>query len=189
MINVLLFDFFDVIHADHQKAWLAAHGYKREGGFAEASDLLDAGQIDFEEYLARYAALADSSPAAILADFKEFGNVDTALVALIEQLHEQYRTGLISNAHSNELRPLLDMHDLHGLFDEIVISSEVGMAKPNPQIFTHICKQLQVEPSECVFTDDNPANVAAAKTLGMQGIVYTDVTSYQQELAKLLKTA
>ena len=64
MIEVLLFDFFDVIHADHQKAWLAAHGYKREGGFAEASDLLDAGQIDFEAYLVRYAALAGTTPAA-----------------------------------------------------------------------------------------------------------------------------
>jgi len=186
MMQAILFDFFDVIHRDHQKAWLAANGFKREGGFAEASDLLDNGSISFEEYLERYASLSQRTTAQVLAEFKAYAQIDKPLIALIERLHEYYKTGLISNAHSNELRPIMDLHDLHRLFHEVCISSEVGVAKPHPDIFLRMTELLGVDPKDCVFTDDNPTNVAAAQALGMQGIVFEDYTQFVRELQPLL---
>ncbi|HWT56012.1 MAG TPA: HAD family phosphatase [Candidatus Microsaccharimonas sp.] len=185
MIQAVVFDFFDVIHKDHQKAWLAANGYKREGGFAEASDLLDRGQITFDEYLERYGKLSGKTPEQVRREFADFALVDKPVVELIEQLRQTHRTALVSNAHSNELRPILEQYDLERLFDEICISSEVGMAKPDPEIFEHIAGLLKLEPAQCVFTDDNLDNVTAATEVGMHGIVFTGVDSLQAGLQQL----
>jgi putative hydrolase of the HAD superfamily len=56
------------------------------------------------------------------------------------------------------------------LFARVVDSSAVGMRKPEPAIFEHTCALLDVEPSAAVFVDDNAENVAAAATVGLEGV-------------------
>ena len=185
MIKVILFDFFDVIHRDHQKAWLAANGFKREGGFAEASDLLDRGEINFDEYLERYGKSSGRPAETVRQEINSYSAVDEAVVGLIKELRSTYITCLVSNAHSNELRPILERYDLHELFNEIFISSEVGIAKPDPRIFMHVVEKLQVQPEDCVFIDDNPVNIQAAQEVGMQGIVFKSDEDLRNDLLKL----
>jgi HAD superfamily hydrolase (TIGR01509 family) len=185
MYKALLFDFFDVIHRDPQNAWLQNHGKTREGVFAEASDLLDLGEITIDEYFERYAGAIGQTVEECRAEYKSYEQLDDALVAFIKEQRKTYRTGLISNAHSDELRPIIERYDLAELFDEICISSEVGMAKPNPDIFTHVAGLLDVSPADCVFTDDNERNVQAARSVGMQAIVYTDFEGYRSQLQEL----
>lgn len=185
MYKAILFDFFDVIHRDHQKAWLAENGYKRDGPFAEASDLLDQGLIDFEEYLQRYAVASGKLAEAIRQQFDELARIDERVVALIRHLGQHYRTCLVSNSHSDELRPILDRHNLSELFHEIIISSEVAAAKPSEKIFRLALERLGVEPHEAVFIDDNPVNVAAAKQVGLHGIEFTGIEKLFTELQSL----
>ncbi len=68
----------------------------------------------------------------------------------------------------------------------IVISSEVGAIKPEPEIFELALKRLGSMPQESIFIDDNPNYVEAAQKLGMQGITYTDFDSFEQQLQNLL---
>ena len=185
MIKVLLFDFFDVLHRDAQKAWLEAHGLTLSGVFAETTELFDAGEIDMTEYFRRYADAGNQPYEDFVAEYQSYEQLDQELVDLIAQFKGTYKTGLLSNANADELRPILTRYDLGRLFDKICISSEVGMAKPAPEIFLHLAGLLGVTPGECVFTDDNPRNVAAAESVGMQGIVYTDVAAYHQQLQEL----
>jgi putative hydrolase of the HAD superfamily len=58
------------------------------------------------------------------------------------------------------------------LFDDIVCSAEVGMAKPEAEIFQLAASRLAVTPEECVFVDDWDQNVEAAKKIGMTGVLY-----------------
>jgi len=56
------------------------------------------------------------------------------------------------------------------LFDQVVISGEVGLRKPQPEIYLLAAERLRVEPSECVFVDDFKINADGAAAVGMLGI-------------------
>ena len=61
---------------------------------------------------------------------------------------------------------------IHHLFDDIISSAEVGMAKPEPEIFRLAAGRLGLDPAECVFVDDWDQNIEAAKAVGMTAIHY-----------------
>jgi epoxide hydrolase-like predicted phosphatase len=71
------------------------------------------------------------------------------------------------------------------LFDVVVISAEVGMRKPEPEIFTHTCGLLHLEPQQCVFVDDLRPNVAGAVEVGMVGVHHTEPEQTVTELEAL----
>jgi HAD superfamily hydrolase (TIGR01509 family) len=69
-----------------------------------------------------------------------------------------------------------------GLFDAVVISGEVGMRKPEPEIFRYACERLDLAPAECVMVDDLPHNVAGAVAVGMVAVHHR---SYAETAAEL----
>jgi putative hydrolase of the HAD superfamily len=71
------------------------------------------------------------------------------------------------------------------MFDDYVLSFELGMVKPEPEIYLEAARRAGCRPEECVFIDDMPENVEAAIKLGMTGIVYAPVTDLAAELEKL----
>jgi len=85
------------------------------------------------------------------------------------------RTALLTN-NVAEARPFWEpLLPLGELFDEVVDSSAVGMRKPDPRIYAFTLERLGVaEPGRAVFLDDWPGNVAAARGVGMAGIVVGD---------------
>jgi HAD superfamily hydrolase (TIGR01509 family) len=72
------------------------------------------------------------------------------------------------------------------LFDVVVVSGEVGFAKPDREIYHHTADLLEVEPAECVFIDDRQAYVSGAEQAGMQAILYQDFEQMKTELEKIL---
>jgi len=71
------------------------------------------------------------------------------------------------------------------IFDDYVLSYELGMVKPEPRIYLEAARRAGCRPEECVFIDDIPENVAAAMKLGMAGIVYRPGSDLASELEKL----
>ena len=65
-----------------------------------------------------------------------------------------FRLGVISNWDSSA-RPLLDLHGLTHFFDDIIISSEVGVEKPSDEIFERAFSQASVTPDDCLYVGDN----------------------------------
>ena len=70
-------------------------------------------------------------------------------------------------------------------FDGIVISGEVGAAKPDPRIYQALVERHGLDPASLAFVDDVPANVAAAEDLGMRGLTFTSAASLRQDLEAL----
>ena len=65
------------------------------------------------------------------------------------------------------------MRDAHGildLFDDVVCSADVGLAKPDPRVYALAASRLRLEPGECVFIDDLAGNVEAARAAGMLAV-------------------
>jgi putative hydrolase of the HAD superfamily len=93
------------------------------------------------------------------------------------------RTALLSNSWGCEEYPRADFP---GLFDTVVLSGEVGMRKPEREIFLHAAQALGLAPAECVFIDDMEANVAAAQACGMAAVLHTGPAATAKALQDLL---
>lgn len=91
-------------------------------------------------------------------------------IDLIRRLRPAYKTAVLSNADSTLKRALRESHGIADLFDDIVVSADVGMAKPDARIYALSAQRLDLAPGECVFIDDLPANVEAARDAGMHAV-------------------
>jgi len=80
-------------------------------------------------------------------------------------------TGLLSNSWSTAH---YDRELLAELFDDVVISAEVGLHKPQPEIYRLAAERLEVEPSRCLFVDDLRENCEGAEAVGMRAIRFRD---------------
>jgi HAD superfamily hydrolase (TIGR01509 family) len=107
------------------------------------------------------------------------------LTALRKAKHAGLKTALLSNADGWWQPPTT----YQGLFDATVISGEVGLAKPQREIYLLTAHQLALEPAECVFVDDLAINVHGAKAAGMVGVHHRSTESTLEELEILLAIA
>jgi putative hydrolase of the HAD superfamily len=111
--------------------------------------------------------------------------------APVEQMYEALRTarardlstGLLSNSWGNDYPRELWVE----LFDAVVISSEVGLRKPDERIYLHAAAMLGREPAECVFVDDIEYNVRAAEAVGMVGVQHLSPDQTVATLEELFK--
>ena len=93
-------------------------------------------------------------------------------VALVRALRPPYRCSILSNADVSLRGRLEGELALHHLFDDIVVSAEVGMAKPTPAIFRLAAERLGLPPAACLFVDDWDKNVEAAREVGMPAVLH-----------------
>ena len=68
------------------------------------------------------------------------------------------------------------------MVDRYVVSAQERLIKPDPRLFQVLMDRYGLKAGECIFIDDNPDNVAAARKLGMQGIVFTSAENLRKEL-------
>ncbi len=94
------------------------------------------------------------------------------LIAYIRSLRPRLRVGLLSNAFGSLRAELAERWAIEDAFDQIVISAEVGLAKPQPEIFRLAAERLGVPPAEILFVDDFDANIQAARLVGMEAILF-----------------
>ncbi len=96
------------------------------------------------------------------------------------------KTGLVSNSWGTRRYPraLLDE-----LFDGAVISAEVGIRKPSPEIYALGAERIGLEPEACVFVDDLPFNLVPATALGMAAVHHRRAEETIAELERLLGVA
>lgn len=191
--------------AETVNAWLAADRIDRASyvtvmrewvkqAYADGQDrnpihALERGECsnaEFELALASRLLLADGGPVAgpgLLARMFAGSALDEVMLDLFRKLHASgVPTGLLSNSWGGDY----PRHMFPGMFDAVVISSEVGMRKPEPQIFLHAAELLGLPPQECVFIDDIEANITAAEQVGFTGVLHVQADATCGLLADLL---
>jgi epoxide hydrolase-like predicted phosphatase len=149
---------------------------------------LERGEIEvphFEDQLG--ARLADRVGRPVAARgmlarmFAQFTAAPAMAGLVLRARRAGLRTGLLSNSWGNEY----PREGWDEMFDAIVISGEVGMRKPEPEIFAHVLELLGVEAGETAFVDDLDVNVEAARALGLVGVVHTSYDETAAELQRL----
>jgi epoxide hydrolase-like predicted phosphatase len=147
--------------------------------------LLERGELSVDEFERRFAphlGIADHS-GLVQRLFAGVGP-DKPMVEAVRRAHDAgIKTAVISNSWGDAT---YDTVEMEGLFDQIVISGEVGLHKPDPAIFELTCDRLDVTPAECVFVDDLRENCTAAEALGMAAILHRGADSTIPELERLL---
>lgn len=182
MITTILFDFYGVFQADAYGQWLETNKLTRTGQYLTVINELDNGTIDREEFINRLSEqIGRRIPYEEIYREQE---LDSEIIQIAKSLKQKYKLGLISNA-SSSLREKLVKQNLIDVFDQIIISSEVGIAKPHPQLYRHALEKLQAQPQEVLYIDDNPEYIRAGMTLGMQTILFTSADSLQADLKQL----
>lgn len=122
--------------------------------------------------------------------FFEDDALDADLIGYIDRLRAAgYHLGLLSNASDIARKVFGERYGALSHFDSVTISSEEGIMKPDPEIFRIALGRAGVEPGETVFIDDVPANVEAARSLGMKGIDFRTAEQTIAELAALTGVA
>jgi putative hydrolase of the HAD superfamily len=143
---------------------------------------------EFERLLAAELTHLDGRPVSaegLLARMFAAGAMEAGMLDLVRSLRQAgVRTALLSNSWGAGDYP---RHLFPELFDVVVISSEVGMRKPEERIFRHTAALLELEPRECVFIDDIEANVAAAEAIGLVGLHHREPGPTAERLARLLR--
>ena len=108
------------------------------------------------------------------------------LFEYIRRLKSDYKISILSNiAVPDWFREHFTEAEL-GLFDDLLLSSQVGLVKPDPEIFRLAARRLGVDLNECLFIDDREPNVAVAESLGMSGLVYKNFKQLKKDLSAIL---
>ena len=92
------------------------------------------------------------------------------------------RTGLLSNSWGGRDYPI---EGLKEIFDDILISGDVGLRKPDPEIYLLAADRIGARTEDCVFVDDFNVNVDGAKAVGMMSIVHSDARTTIETLQEL----
>jgi epoxide hydrolase-like predicted phosphatase len=194
----LLVDFGGVLTSS---VWDSFADFCRDKGLAEDSirrlfredpaalaDLreLETGRIEEHEFERRFAERLGLEDAADLIDsmFRGMKPSEPMVSAVRAARDSGIRTGLVSNSWSTSH---YDRDLLAQLFDIAVISAEVGLHKPQPEIYLLASKRLGVEPEQCVFIDDLRENCDGAEAVGMTAILHRDVAASVARLEELLR--
>ena len=145
-----------------------------------------AGEEDVWAWVAERLGLDPEQRENLRKDFWRGEDLDLELVGYIRGLRANYRTGLISNAWPEIRREIENEWRIADAFDDLIISAEVGLAKPDPRIYQLALKALGVEASQAIFVDDFIENLEAASALGMHTVRFRNRTQAQQQVESLL---
>lgn len=154
-------------------------------------DEADNGRISADDELKQIVELLNEynlDGAEQVAKAIQFSEKNDELLNFILEKRGQYKTAMLSNVSAviwNYYTP----EQMDKYFDRVVLSYQEAIAKPDPRIYQLVCERLVVEPSECVFADDNEVNVDAANKIGMHGIVFTSNGDYFAKLEEILARA
>lgn len=146
------------------------------------------GQLTAEEVLGelRSRFALQGSDEELGHAFADMFTPNEPVCRLIEELQGKYRLALLSNTNDLHYRrfrvqfaPTLDR------FDELFVSHEIGLRKPDPRIYQHVTRQLRLQPHECIFIDDLVVNIEAARMHGWHGIVYRQGDDLRRSLVQV----
>ncbi len=93
----------------------------------------------------------------------------------------------LSNINAPTLAYLKDRYHFWDLFRGVMISGDLKLLKPEPEIYQRLLSQYELEPGETVLVDDQPSNVVGAEAVGMRGVWFTSPDDCRRQLERLIR--
>ena len=152
MIKAIIFDFFGVLCSNEFWRSVKADNYEASD-FKKIADSVNLGHLSWQNFLEEVASKTRKSVDQLQRMY-EAEQINLPLAAYIKELRGTYKTALLTNSSSEFVRQMLTRTELEDIFDEVIISSEVGAVKPDPRIYQYAVNKLKVGAGDAVFVDD-----------------------------------
>ena len=190
-LKAVIFDYGGVLRGDSREDWDAvdaANGLPRGSLWKAWHDLPEyqlsrEGAIDGATFRAAIhralipaagdAARAEAALAALEARLKELPAIDPGMRALVDRLRRggKLKLSVLSNA-GREWTEQFRARGVAEIFDDVVVSGDVGVAKPDQAIFRLAAQRLGVKPEACLMVDDQAQHLRGAAATGMRTHLY-----------------
>ena len=194
-VEVFIFDLFGVLIAfDNEIVYsrLAQHCPDPAGAFVRLNGLMSSHDVitgkstlgEIHERLLATVGLTLSYSEFEAAWLEPYSEAMPGMADLVTALSQHYRLALLSNVDRYYWEVVQSMHPELKCFDSLLLSCDLGLAKPDPEIFLQACQVTGAAPSQCYFVDDTLVNVDAAKAVGLQAHWFRGVDGLKGELAQ-----
>jgi putative hydrolase of the HAD superfamily len=153
---------------------------------SEPVRLFEIGAIKADEFASRFIA---EWPLEIEADefLREFMSWFRGLypgaARLLRRLSQDYRIACLSN--TNELHTSLDREAVGEFMERCFFSNEIGLVKPQPEVFEHVARELGVPLHRIAYFDDTAVCVEAAERVGLRAYLVQGIDELEQCLVEL----
>lgn len=175
-------ELLDIADVDAEQFWPAYWRHRDE---------LDHGRLPIVDYWRRVASDlgVDWDLTTIqrlwVVDFRSWFSIEPGTMRVLEELHAGgTRIALLSNAGFDFGAPFR-FAPFASLFERVFVSAELGLLKPEPEIYRHVARELGIELTSMVFIDNKAINVDGATALGVTGHVFTDAPALRAFLVGL----
>lgn len=190
-IKNLIFDIGGVVvrlgkldFTEFDKKWSLKEGTTKRIISACFKRMSSGEDFNIQEYL-NNTALNFEQYKKITKDLFQKEKVNQSLISWIRKKRANFNVYALTNNTSSLDRLLREKFKIYNDFDYIFNSSKIGFLKPNPKIFQYVLDELEAEPKECLFVDDNQENIKTAKDLGFHTILFKDNQQFFEKIAIL----
>lgn len=119
------------------------------------------------------------------ATYAFFRPIDEEIEGMIKQLKKDYSLAVVSNIVKPHREYVLKKYPMQELFDYLFFSCDIGMRKPDAEIYNFALEKMNIKPHEAVFIDDYKKNVDIANSLGINSIHFTSAADLRERLKEL----
>lgn len=152
--------------------------------FQEVSHKWDLGEFSVDEFYEALSKITDQNVAVLKETFYDSAEFYPEVIELIKKLKKHYSIILFTNNFSHNVEKYFEKLQITDLFDEVIISSEHKVKKPNPDFFQILLDKINLKSSEVIFIDDSQENVDAGNSLGIKSLLFTNAQKLKQDLLK-----
>ena len=194
MIKVIIFDvgntyldgsFVDFVNKSRRILGMDENFYTDKEIFFDKR--LNKGEITIEECLKNYfkVPISDQQMKKIIVVWTSNWKLSNEMKELVIRLKKNYRLAILSNSDLLN-SSIYTKKGWYKYFDTLILSHELGILKPEKEIYEVTIEKLGVKPNECLFIDDQEDCLKPAREMGMATILYKSVSQLKDDLKNIL---
>lgn len=189
MYKAIAFDFFGVFCTSMASNWFQKNVPDHQEKLVAYQALLtqgDLGKLPRADFDQAVSELTGFAPDQVARGIDAEKAIDTDLVVYVQGLKKQgYRIVCLSNgSHEWTLRVIND-HAMGHLFEDVILSGDLGIVKPDAEIYEYMLVKLKLPASEVLFVDDRQVNVDGAEACGIDGLLFSDTPTFIRDFEAL----
>lgn len=191
MIKAIIFDCFGVLVTSSYepfKAQFLHNDPELIKKFMQIENKSSRGEISLEQAETEFAEIAGVSFQDTVSFLQDNPRNELLLRYIDQNLKDRFKISMLSNIADDRISELFREEDI-SMFDDMVLSYQVGLAKPDKRIYEIASERLGLAPEECVFIDDNSYYCNGAIEIGMQTVIYQNFKQMKTDLEKILKVS
>lgn len=186
---LLIFDFFGVFCDDVATKWSQKYFFSDDKNILKKKLYVqaDLGEITYEKLLEELGKLANITALQVKEEWDELIQINYDIVKIARKYKNVCYTALLTNANIPLIRGIIGKYGLSDCFDEIFISSEISIVKPDIRAFNYVLSKFRISSHQAVMIDDRIEYIKAAGNLGLQTIHFTSGTDLDNRLKNIIE--